>query len=187
MSQRFAVNETSLAGLRVLKRQPLGDSRGFFERMYCAEELAPLVPGRAIAQINHTQTAAKGTVRGLHYQLSPHAETKFVSCLRGEVFDVTVDLRAGSPTFLQWHAEILSAGDHKTLVIPEGVAHGFQTLSEDCELLYLHTMAYEPTAERGLRALDPRLSIHWPLPVVGLSPRDMAHPFIDASFAGVIL
>lgn len=187
MSQRFAVNEMPLAGLRVLKRQPLGDSRGFLERMYCAEELAPLAPGRAIAQINHTHTAAKGTVRGLHYQLPPHAETKFVSCLKGEVFDVTVDLRAGSPTFLQWHAEILSAGDHKTLVIPEGVAHGFQTLSDGCEMLYFHTMAYEPTAERGLSALDPRLAIHWPLPVAGQSPRDIDHPLIEASFAGVIL
>lgn len=187
MSQRFVVNDTPLAGLYVLQRQPLGDSRGFLERMYCAEELAPLAPGRAIVQINHTHTGARGTVRGMHYQLPPQAETKFVSCLRGEVFDVAVDLRAGSPTFLQWHAEILTGNNHKTLVIPEGFAHGFQTLSEDCEMLYFHTMAYQPAAERGLCATDPRLAIHWPLPVEGQSPRDMAHPHIEASFPGVVL
>lgn len=187
MSQRFVVNDTPLAGLRVLQRQPLGDSRGFLERMYCAEELAPLAPGCAIVQINHTHTAARGTVRGMHYQLPPHAETKFVSCLRGEVFDVAVDLRAGSPTCLQWHAEILSAANHKTLVIPEGFAHGFQTLSEDCEMLYFHTMAYEPTAECGLSATDPRLAIGWPLPVGGQSPRDLSHPLVETSFAGVVL
>ena len=95
-------------------------------------------------------TASRGTVRGMHFQHPPHAETKFVSCLRGEVFDVAVDLRNGSPTFLHWHAEILSADNHRTLVIPEGFAHGFQTLSDDCEMLYFHTAAYNPEAEGGL-------------------------------------
>jgi dTDP-4-dehydrorhamnose 3,5-epimerase len=187
MNQRFLISDTPLANLRVLQRQPLGDSRGFLERMYCAEELRFLAPGRSIVQINHTRTGARGTVRGMHYQLPPHAETKFVSCLRGEVYDVAVDLRADSPTFLRWHAEILSGGNHKTFVIPEGFAHGFQTLSENCEMLYFHTMAYEPTAERGLNATDPRLAIRWPLPVDGQSFRDRAHPPIEPSFTGVIL
>lgn len=187
MSQRFVIRDTPLAGLRVLLRQPLGDQRGYLERMYCADELEALVEGRSVVQINHTYTFAKGTVRGMHYQLPPHAETKFVSCLRGEVFDVAVDLRAGSPTFLQWHAELLSAENHKTLVIPEGFAHGFQTLSEDCEMLYFHTKAYEPTAERGLSATDPHMQIQWPLPVGGLSPRDLAHSPLDATFTGIML
>lgn len=137
--------------------------------------------------MNRTLTAAKGTVRGMHYQLLPHAEVKFVSCLRGEVFDVAVDLRHGSPTFLQRHVEILCANNHKTLVIPEGISHGFQTLSEDCEMPYFHTMAYQPSAERGLTAADPRLSICWPMPVDGQSPKDTAHPLLDPFFEGVVL
>jgi dTDP-4-dehydrorhamnose 3,5-epimerase len=104
---------------------------------------------------------------------------KLVSCLRGEVFDVAVDRRQDSPTFLQWHAERLSADNHKTLAIPEGFAHGFQTLTADCELLYLHTAAYEPDAEDGLNALDPGLAIDWPLPISDRSVRDQALPAID--------
>lgn len=121
----------------------------------------------------------------MHFQYPPHAETKFVSCLRGEVFDVAVDLRQGSPTFLRWHAEILGAGDHKTLMIPEGFAHGFQTLTEDCEMLYSHTAAYQPGAECGLNAKDPRLNIRRPEAIAELSPRDAAHPLLAGDFFGI--
>jgi dTDP-4-dehydrorhamnose 3,5-epimerase len=185
MSTRFDILETPLAGLRVLQRNPIGDSRGYLERLYCSAELQTLAPGKVIVQINHTLTASRGTVRGMHFQRPPHAEVKFVSCLRGEVFDVAVDLRYHSPTFLHWHAEWLSADNHKTLVIPEGFAHGFQTLTDDCEMLYFHTAAYQPEAEGGLNAQDPRLAIQWPLPVVGLSPRDAMHPLLDNDFTGV--
>lgn len=185
MSDRFDILETPLAGLCVLQRKPIGDSRGYLERLFCAEELQNLAPGKHIAQVNHTLTANRGTVRGMHYQHPPHAETKFVSCLRGEVFDVAVDLRHNSPTFLRWHAEVLSAVNHKTLVIPEGFAHGFQTLTDDCEMLYFHTAAYQPGAEGGLNAQDPRLAICWPLPVAELSPRDATHPLLDKTFTGV--
>ncbi|MBZ0067404.1 MAG: dTDP-4-dehydrorhamnose 3,5-epimerase [Thiobacillus sp.] len=185
MSTRFDILETPLTGLRILQRKPIGDSRGYLERLFCSEELQALAPGRHIAQINHTFTAARGTVRGMHFQRPPHAEIKFVSCLRGEVFDVAVDLRDNSPTFLRWHAEVLSADNHKTLVIPEGFAHGFQTLTDNCEMLYFHTAIYQPEAEDGLNAQDPRLAIQWPLPVTGLSPRDAAHPPLDNGFAGV--
>lgn len=187
MSSRFDILDTPLSGLRVLQRKPIGDSRGFLERLFCAEELQALVPGKHIAQINHTLTTSRGTVRGLHFQHPPHAETKFVSCLRGEVLDVAVDLRHNSRTFLRWHAELLSDDNHKTLVIPEGFAHGFQTLSEDCEMLYFHTVAYQPSVEGGLNVQDPRLAIEWPLPVAGLSPRDAAHALLDDSFTGVVL
>jgi dTDP-4-dehydrorhamnose 3,5-epimerase len=171
--------------LRILLRQPIGDSRGYLERIFCSEELQALAPDRHIAQINHTFTAARSTVRGMHFQRPPHSEIKFVSCLRGAVFDVAVDLRDNSPTFLSWHAEVLSADNYKTLVIPEGFAHGFQTLTDDCEMLYFHTAAYQPNAEGGLNPEDPRLAIKWPLPVTGLSPRDVAHPFLDNDFTGV--
>ena len=185
MSRRFDILDTPLSGLQILQRKPIGDSRGYLERLFCAEELQTLAPGKAIAQINHTLTAIRGTVRGMHYQHPPHAETKFVSCLRGEVFDVAVDLRHNSLTFLRWHAEVLSADNHKTLVIPEGFAHGFQTLTDNCEMLYFHTAAYEPAAESGLNSKDPRLAIQWPLPVAGLAPRDAAHPLLDDDFAGL--
>ena len=185
MSTRFDILATPVAGLHVVQRKPIGDSRGYLERLFCAEELQGLIPGKHIAQINHTLTASSGTVRGMHFQNPPHAETKFVSCLRGEVFDVAVDLRHNSPTFLRWHAEVLSADNHKTLVIPEGFAHGFQTLTDDCEMLYFHTAAYQPGAEGGLNAQDPRLAIQWPLPVAGLSPRDSAQPLLDDDFTRV--
>lgn len=185
MSTRFEIFDTPLTDLCVLQRKPVGDSRGYLERLFCAEELQALASGRHIAQINHTLTASHGTVRGMHFQRPPHAEIKFVSCLRGEVFDVAVDLRHNSPTFLRWHAEVLSADNHKSLVIPEGFAHGFQTLTDDCEMLYFHTAAYRPGAEGGLNAQDPRLAIQWPLPVSVLSPRDAAHPLLADDFTGV--
>ena len=187
MSARFNVIGTAMTGLRVLQRKPLGDSRGYLERMYCSEELAALTPGRTIMQINHTLTSRRGTVRGMHYQRPPHAETKFISCLRGEVFDVAVDLRHDSPTFLRWHAEVLSAENHRTLVVPEGFAHGFQTLTDDCELLYLHTAAYAPDSEGALNANDPRLAIAWPQPISDLSARDAGHPILGDEFSGIKL
>lgn len=185
MSNRFDILAAPIAGLHILQRKPIGDSRGYLERLFCADELQALIPGRRIEQVNRTLTASRGTVRGLHFQHPPHTETKFVHCLRGEVFDVAVDLRRGSPTFLKWHAEVLSAGNHKTFVIPEGFAHGFQTLTDDCEMLYFHTAAYSQEAEGGLNAQDPRLAIRWSLPVAGLSPRDAAHPLLEANYAGV--
>lgn len=185
MSSRFEISPTAIAGLHVLQRKPIGDSRGYLERLFCAEELQSLIPGKHIMQVNRTLTENTGTVRGMHFQHSPYAETKFVSCLRGEVFDVAVDLRQGSPTFLHWHAERLSAENHKTLVIPEGFAHGFQTLTDTCEMLYFHTAAYHPGAEGGLHVEDTKLAIQWQLPVAGLSPRDAAHPFLNSDFIGV--
>ncbi|MEI7908778.1 MAG: dTDP-4-dehydrorhamnose 3,5-epimerase [Verrucomicrobiota bacterium] len=187
MNSRFDLCATPLAGLTLIQRLPIGDARGFLERLYCADELAAIAPGKPIAQINHTLTVKQGVVRGLHFQRPPHAEIKLVSCLRGAVFDVAVDLRANSPTFLHWHAEVLSAQNHRSLAIPAGFAHGFQTLTENCEMLYLHTAAYHPAAEEALNARDPRLAIRWPEAISDLSPRDAAHPLLDADFKGVTL
>lgn len=185
MSSRFDLLKTPIAGLCVLQRKPIGDSRGYFERMFCSRDMENILQGKPILQSNHTLTVACGTLRGMHYQLPPHTETKLVSCLRGEVFDVAVDLRSDSPTFLHWHGEILSAENHKTLVIPDGFAHGFQTLCDDCEMLYFHTAAHQPEAEAALHACDPHLGITWPLPIIGMSPRDSSHPFIDSTFKGI--
>lgn len=178
---------TPLAGLMLVQRKTVEDHRGFLSRFYCVEEFGEAGINKPIAQINHTYTRIKGSVRGLHFQHPPHAESKLVSCLRGAIFDVAVDLRRDSPTFLKWHGELLSAGNRRSLLIPEGYAHGFQTLAEDCELIYLHTAAYHPEAEGALNAADPKLNIRWPLPIGDISERDRSHPFIDAGFQGIVL
>jgi dTDP-4-dehydrorhamnose 3,5-epimerase len=187
MTCRFDILITPINGLRLLQRKPVSDGRGYLERLFCADELETIVPGKTIVQVNRTRTTQCGVVRGMHFQLPPYAEVKFVSCLRGEVFDVAVDIRRGSASFLQWHAEILGENNHKTLVIPEGFAHGFQTLTEDCELLYFHTTAYRPSAEGRLNAQDPRLAIQWPLTITELSSRDAAQPMLTDEFAGITL
>ena len=132
-------------------------------------------------------TDARFTVRGMHFQHTPQAEVKIVTCLRGEVFDVAVDLRQGSPTFLHWHAQLLNAHNHRSLLIPEGFAHGFQSLTDQCEMIYFHTAFYSADAESGLHPLDPRLAIEWPKPVRNLSNRDNARVFVDDNFLGLKL
>jgi dTDP-4-dehydrorhamnose 3,5-epimerase len=184
---RFAVEHLPLAGLKRITRQRLGDERGFLARLFCAEALGNAGWAKPIAQINHTFTALPGTLRGMHFQHPPHAEMKLVSCLAGEVFDVAVDLRAGSPTFLQWHGEILSGENGRALLIPEGFAHGFQTLTPDVTMLYCHSQAYVPEAEAGLNPNDPRLKITWPRPVTVLSTRDENHPMLLPNFEGISL
>ncbi|MCX7113810.1 MAG: dTDP-4-dehydrorhamnose 3,5-epimerase [Proteobacteria bacterium] len=184
---RFEFSPTPLAGLRLVQRRTIEDQRGFLSRFYCAEEFREAGIDKPIAQISHAATRKKGTVRGLHFQYPPYAEIKLVNCIRGEVFDVAVDLRHGSPTFLQWHGKILSHGNCKGFIIPEGYAHGFQTLTDDCELIYLCTAAYCPEAEGALNAADPRLNIAWPLPIKNLSARDRMHSFINSNFQGIIL
>jgi dTDP-4-dehydrorhamnose 3,5-epimerase len=168
---RFDFHDMPLSGLKLVQRKPIADARGFFARFYCAEEFRAAGLDRPVAQINHTLTRRKGAV----------------SCLAGAVFDVAVDLRAGSPTYLRWHGEMLSADNQRSLLIPEGFAHGFQTFTEDCELLYLHTAPFHPGAEGAVNIADPALAIQWPLPVSELSERDRTHPFIDVHFSGIRL
>lgn len=181
------LNNTPLAGLMVADTTRMGDARGSFARLFCARELEAAIGTRRIVQVNQSHTAEPGTVRGMHFQLAPHAEMKLVRCLKGRVWDVALDLRAGSPTFLQWHAEELSPDNARMMVIPEGFAHGFQVLDPDSELLYLHTDFYTPALEGGVRCLDPRIAIDWPLPVIGLSPRDAGHPLLTTDFSGIVL
>ncbi len=171
----------------MVQRKIMEDHRGYLSRFFCAEELRKAGVDKPIAQINHTLTRKQGAVRGLHFQYQPYSETKLVNCLQGEVFDVAVDLRHGSPTFLCWYGAILSAKNHTSLLIPEGFAHGFQALTDDCELIYLHTQAYHSEAEGALNVADPKLNIAWPLPINDLSERDRNHPFIGPDFQGIIL
>jgi dTDP-4-dehydrorhamnose 3,5-epimerase len=182
---RFELHATPLSGLTLVRRQRIEDERGFFSRLFCAQELAAVGFVLPIAQINHTYTRRRGAVRGLHYQTAPHAEDKFISCLRGAVFDVAVDLRRDSPTFLRWHGEILSAENACSLLVPQGFAHGFQTLTDECELIYLHSRPYAASAEGSLNVLDPLLAINWPLPVSDISARDAARAGIARDFSGI--
>ena len=184
---RLIATATRLSGLWLVARTRLADERGHLSRLFCAAEVASVGWNQPIAQINHTHTRHRGTVRGLHYQRPPHAEAKLVSCLRGEAWDLAVDLRPTSPTYLQWHAQRLSPENGLALLIPPGFAHGFQALTDEVELLYCHSAPYTPAAEAGVHAQDSRLAIAWPLPVSGLSPRDAAHAWIGHGFEGVRL
>ncbi len=186
-SQRFTITDLSLAGLKRIERLPIVDERGAFTRLFCATELATAGWTKPVMQINHSCTNQVGAVRGLHFQYPPHAEMKLVMCLKGAVWDVAVDLRAGSPTFLHWHAEELSADNGVALLIPEGFAHGFQVLEPQSEVIYCVSASYAPSAESGLLADDPRLGISWPLPITLRSLRDTAWPSLDEKFSGIVL
>lgn len=179
--------DTPLQGLFEVQSAPFGDERGKFTRLYCEREFAPLHANLHIAQINLSETRRRGTVRGMHYQMPPSAEAKFIRCLRGRVFDVAVDLRQGSKTFLQWHALELNDENDRAIFIPEGFAHGFQSLSDDVQLLYLHTAPWSQPHEAGLRHDDPRLNVRWPLSTTTISARDRNFPLIKDDFAGVKL
>lgn len=185
--QRFGFEPMEISGVVAVRRQRQVDSRGSLGRLFCMEEFSAAGWTKPVAQINHSYTRRKGTVRGLHFQHPPHAEAKVVMCLRGAVHDVAVDLRSGSSTFLRWCARELSEENQTALLIPAGCAHGFQALTANVELLYLHSAAYEPGADDGLRATDPRLGIEWPLPVSGMSPRDADRALLTESFTGLDL
>ena len=179
--------ELSIAGVYRLNARWIGDHRGGFARLFCQTEFEPYLAHDAIRQINHSINRERGTIRGLHYQKPPHAETKIVRCIAGRILDVVVDLRRGSPTFLRWLGVELSAENRQALLIPHGCAHGFQTLADDCELLYLHTADYTPGAEGGIRHDDPRLGIEWPFAPINLSARDAEHPLISPEYVGIEL
>ena len=179
------VIDTPIDGIKIIETAPIADSRGSFARWFCARELASVLDGRSIVQINHSQTMKVGSIRGLHFQKPPHGEVKFVRCIRGRVWDVALDLREGSKTFLKWHAVELTPENGRMLAVPERCAHGFQVLEEGSELLYLHTAFYEPASEGGVNYADPRAAIQWPLPPADLSARDAAHPMLTDSFKGL--
>lgn len=187
MRRHLEIIDTPLDGLKVLQRFSIGDSRGYLERLYCTAELQKLLCGKSIVQINHSHTLRRGSVRGLHYQRSPDAEIKVVSCINGAVFDVAVDLRRGSPTFLRWHGEVLTPGNHRSLFIPEGFAHGFQSLTDDAEMLYFHSHEYVPSSEWGVNVMESKLNIQWVEAITDISTRDSNMPFLEADFTGLTL
>ena len=164
--------ETKLKGAYIIEIEPIEDERGFFARSFCAEEFEKYGLNPYIAQCNISYNQKKGTLRGIHYQVAPHAEAKLVRCTRGAIYDVALDLRKDSPTFKQWVATELSANNHRMFYIPEGIAHGFQTLEDHTEVFYQMSEFYHPESVRGVRWNDPLFGIEWPLSKPIFSHRD---------------
>ncbi len=183
--KKIFFQSTSMLDLKIINHEPLMDSRGLLKRLYCQKSLYQFIQNKNIKQINQTLTKKVGTVRGLHFQTPPFSETKIISCIKGKVWDVAVDLRMDSPTFLKYHGEELSEYDHKSILIPEGFAHGFQTLTSNCEMLYFHTEDYNKQSEGAVNAIDPKIGIDWPLEISNLSERDKNHSFLKDNFRGI--
>ena len=173
------IKPTPLQDAFIIEPEPFKDDRGLFARIFCQQELQHILHNKNIVQINHSLTKQKGAIRGMHFQCPPMAEIKMVKCLRGSVFDVIIDLRKLSSTFGKWYGEILSSENMKMMYIPEGFAHGSQTLEQNSELLYLHTEFYSPEYEGGVRFDDPDLAIDWPLPTAVISERDLSLPLVS--------
>ena len=154
--------QTPLSGVWTIELELLGDERGWFARTFDAEGFFERGLDPAVVQCNASFNTRRGTLRGMHYQSEPHGETKLVRCVRGSIFDVAVDLRPTSPSYCRWHAVELSAENRRAFYIPAGLAHGFQTLTDDCEVLYQMGYRYVPEAARGVRWDDPAFGIEWP-------------------------
>jgi dTDP-4-dehydrorhamnose 3,5-epimerase len=176
---------TNLSGSFTIELKPFSDNRGWFSRTFCKQTFEQIGHHSEWVQMNHSVTFKKGTVRGMHYQLPPFSEIKMVRCIVGAIYDVIVDIRANSPTYLQWFGTELSADNKKMMYIPEGFAHGFQTVTDDCELIYHHSNFYTPNSEGGLKFNDKSINIDWPLAITEISERDNSHPLIDANFKGI--
>lgn len=174
--------EPPLRGARVIDLEKRGDERGFFARAFCEREFAAQDLATRFVQMNNSLSAQKGTLRGMHYQLAPKAETKLVRCVRGALFDVILDLRRDSPTFGRSFGAELTAENRRMMYVPKGFAHGFITLTDDVEAIYLVDEFYAPELERGVRWDDPRFDIEWPIPPMVVSDKDRAHRDFDAAW-----
>ena len=177
-------HSATLAGAHTIELEKRGDERGFFARFFCEKEFAQQGLEKRFVQINNSLSAKKGTLRGMHYQLPPAAEVKVVRCVRGALFDVIVDLRAGSPTFGKWFGAELTAENRTVMYVPRGFAHGFITLADDTEAFYLVSAFYSPENERGARWNDPAIDIRWPIEPVEQSEKDKAWPDLNPEFHG---
>ncbi len=177
--------ETKLKGAYIIEVSTWQDERGIFARTYCKKEFKKINHTQEFVQFNHSSNNQIGTLRGMHYQKNPFAEIKLIRCIRGSVFDVIVDIRKSSPTFLKWIGIELSAKNMKMIYVPRGFAHGFLTLENDSELLYHHTDFHEPSAECGIKYDDPSLNIDWPGRIMLISAKDKGYPTISKNFKGI--
>ena len=176
---------TPLKGSYIVQLTPIKDKRGWFSRTYCKDEFEQIGHTAEWVQMNHSYTADKGTIRGMHYQPPPFSEIKLIRCIRGKVFDVIIDIRKDSPTFLQWYGVELSEASMNMIYVPEGFAHGFQTLSDNCELIYHHSAVYVSGVEKGINYSDPRINITWPVGPTQISDRDRDHQMLLDNFNGI--
>jgi len=179
------IDNTFIKDLNVVEFPIIEDSRGSFSRLFCLNELRNELMEKSIIQINQSKTLMVGSVRGMHFQLKPNCEMKLVRCLKGKVWDVAIDIRENSPTFLKWYGVELSANNGKMVIIPEGFAHGFQVLEHNSQLLYLHTASYVKESESSINPFDPLLDIKWPLKISQLSTKDSSTPYITKNFKGI--
>jgi len=177
--------ETELQGVYTIEPEVFQDQRGAFFRIYDRENFLKIGFNGEFVQVNRSINKAKGTLRGMHYQQKPYDEVKLIQCTRGKVFDVIVDLRKDSATFLKWISVELSEENNKMIFIPGGMAHGFQTLEDDSHLLYFHSRQYSPGFEGAIRYNDERVGIRWLLPVSVISEKDNNHPMLDLNFKGI--
>ncbi len=176
---------TPLQGAYLIRLEPIEDERGFFVRTFCKKEFESIGHDKEFVQMNQSYNKQKGTLRGMHYQLAPHEEVKLVRCIAGSVYDVIIDLRKHSPTYLHYFGAELSGENFCMLYVPEGFAHGFQTLSDHTSLVYHHTAFYAPGSERGLRYDDKKIGIHWPMAPTCLSEKDKQYPYLTENFNGI--
>ena len=177
--------ETSLKGAYVIDVEYLKDERGGFSRLFCKNEFEKINHKGDIVQINHSVNKYKGTIRGFHYQSSPKSEIKIIKCIKGEVYDVIIDLRKNSPTFLKCHGEILSEDNQKMMYVPKGFAHGFQTMKDNTELIYFHTEFYDKDKEQGICYNDDLIKVSWPLKITNISEKDKNRSLLDKTFRGI--
>ncbi|MBI2966880.1 MAG: dTDP-4-dehydrorhamnose 3,5-epimerase [Bacteroidetes bacterium] len=177
--------ETDLKGAFIIEPAPVKDERGMFARIFCKRDFKVINHTKEFVQINLSSNIKKGTVRGLHFQQKPHAEIRLIQCIRGSVFDVMLDLRANSVTFLKWFGTIISEENMKMTYIPEGFAHGFQTLEDHSQLLYHHTEYYTPNSGGGINPFDKEIGVRWPVPISMCSDRDKNLPEITKEFNGM--
>lgn len=178
-------NPLSLHGAFTIDVQPFQDNRGFFTRTFCEREFAEHKLEQHFVQANHSGSHGKGVIRGMHFQHAPHCEVKLVKCVQGAIFDVIIDVRKGSPTFLQWFGAELTAENKRMMYVPKGFAHGFQSLSEYSEITYMVSAFYNKEMEGGLKYDDPAINIEWPLPVSLVSDKDLNILLLDVDFKGI--
>jgi dTDP-4-dehydrorhamnose 3,5-epimerase len=177
--------EAPLSGAYVIEVTPFVDERGLFARTFCKDEFKQINHAEEFVQFNHSFTKNKGSIRGMHYQIPPFSEIKLIRCVHGSVFDVIIDIREGSSTFLQYFAIELSARNMKSIYVPRGFAHGFQTLEDNSQLIYHHTAIYKPGFENAIRFNDPMIHISWPLEPTTISSKDQSYPLLTNSFKGI--
>jgi len=179
--------ETVLKNAYTIDLEPFTDDRGLFARTFCKKEFANIGHHKEFVQFNHSRSNYTGTLRGMHFQKAPAAEVKLIRCIRGSIFDVIVDLRKSSPTFLQYFGVELSEQNMRMIYVPEGFAHGFQTLQDYTELIYHHTAFYAPDQDGGIRYNDPRINIQWPLAITSISEKDKNYPFLPDAYENIDL